>query len=343
MLIWLLNAEKLEHMIITKTPVRISLFGGGTDYPDYFLKNRGAVLGTTINKYIYLSVNKLSQFFDYKIKISYSNPEKVHDIDAIQHPSVKACLKHANITDGLDIHVFADLPAKTGLGSSSSFTVGLLNALYSLNAKKFDKSLLARDAIYVEQQLIKEKVGSQDQVHAAHGGFNLIEFDKDGHTVCPLSLEPSKIELLEDNLLLFYTGINRFAEDILDEQIKNTKTGSKDVYLKKMLSMVYEAKDILQQENGTVLTQKLGAMLHQSWELKKQLSSKISNERIDNFYTKALKAGALGGKLCGAGHGGFLLIMAPKEKHPAIRSALSELMEVQFKFETDGTKIIYQQ
>ncbi len=330
-------------MIITKTPVRISLFGGGTDYPDYFFKKQGAVLGTTINKYIYLSVNKLSEFFDYKIKISYSNPEKVHTVEDIQHPSVKACLKHANIADGLDIHVFADLPAKTGLGSSSSFTVGLLNALYSLSAKKFDKSLLANEALYVEQQLIKEKVGSQDQVHAAYGGFNLIEFNKQGHNVYPLNIEPSRILLLEESMLLFYTGINRFAEDILEEQIKNTQTGSKDIYLEKMLAMVYDAKNVLIESQQADLIPTLGQMLHKSWELKKQLSSKISNERIDNLYAKALKAGALGGKLCGAGHGGFLLLMAPKEKHTSIREALSELMEVRFKFENEGSKIIYQQ
>lgn len=330
-------------MIISKTPVRISLFGGGTDYPDYFNRCKGAVLGTTINKYIYLSINKLSSFFDYKVKVSYSLSEKVSNLDEIQHPSVRECLRFMNMEEGLDIHHFADLPARTGLGSSSSFTVGLLNAIYMLQEKKVPKKILADNALHVEQQLINERVGSQDQVHAAFGGLNLIEFDQNGYKVFPIDIDDPKRSLIEDSLLLFYTGINRFANDILEEQIKNTNTRSKDSYLKTMLKMVYDAKEMMLALKGHNLIQNLGTLLHQSWECKKQLSSKISNPQINYYYNLAKTAGAIGGKLCGAGHGGFLLLMVPKEKQDTVRDALKELLEVDFKFEQDGSQIIYQQ
>lgn len=330
-------------MIISKTPVRISLFGGGTDYPDYYCRCKGAVLGTTINKYIYLSINQLSSFFDYKLKISYSLSEQVNTPEEIKHPSIRESLKFLGISEGLDIHHFADLPARTGLGSSSSFTVGLLNAIYELQNKKRDKKLLADQALHIEQKLIQERVGSQDQIHAAYGGLNLIEFNEEGYKVCPIHIADDKRALLEDSLLLFYTGINRYANDILEEQIKNTKACSKDHYLEAMLKMVYEAKDILESCPLNELISKLGQLLAKSWEHKKMLSSKISNTKVDQLYQKALDAGAIGGKLCGAGHGGFLLLMVPKEKQPEVRRALDELLEVDFKFDQEGTQIIYQQ
>ncbi len=330
-------------MIISKTPVRISLFGGGTDYPDYFKRDKGAVLGTTINKYIYLSVNKLSSFFDYKIKVSYSLSEKVESIEDIQHPSIRECLKYKEMTQGLDIHHFADLPARTGLGSSSSFTVGLLNAIHKLQDHKASKEILAKEALHIEQNLICERVGSQDQVHAAYGGLNIIEFNQDGHQVTPLDISQEKQELIENSLLLFYTGINRYANDILEEQIKNTKAGSKDAFLKRMYEMVYEAKEIILNLDGPELIQKLGSLLHKSWEHKKRLSSKISNNSIDNYYSLAKDAGAIGGKLCGAGHGGFLLLMVPSKKQDQVRHSLQDLLEVDFKFDREGSQIIYQQ
>ena len=332
----------VNKMIISKTPVRISFFGGGTDYPDYYKRFKGAVIGTTINKYIYLSINKLNSFFDHKIKLSYSKSELVNEFDEIEHPSIRECLKYINLPYGLDIHVFADLPARTGLGSSSSFTVGLLNVLYELQKKQINKKELAIQALHIEQQLIQERVGSQDQIHAAFGGLNLIEFDSNNFSVTPIKLTQENLSVFEESLLLFYTGINRYADQILEEQIHNTKQGSKDQFLDEMFQMVYKAKEILLTSKSNKLVSKLGDLLHQSWELKKQLSSKISNTLIDNYYQKALKAGAHGGKLCGAGHGGFLLIMAEKNQHQNIRNALKDLLEVEFKFEKDGTQIIYQ-
>lgn len=329
-------------MIISKTPVRISFFGGGTDYPDYYHRSKGAVIGTTINKYIYLSVNKLSSFFDHKIKLSYSKSESVNELDQIEHPSVRECLKYIDIPYGLDIHVFADLPARTGLGSSSSFTVGLLNVLHQMQKKKISKKDLADHALHVEQRLIQERVGSQDQIHAAFGGLNLIEFDSDGYTVTPINISQENLTLFEESLLLFYTGINRYADQVLEEQIKNTKTGSKDKNLEEMLKMVYQAKEILLKSDKDYLIKKLGQLLHSSWEHKKQLSTKISHSLIDSYYQKAMDAGAYGGKLCGAGHGGFLLIMADKSKHENIRNTLKDLLEVEFKFDQSGTQIIYQ-
>lgn len=330
-------------MIISKTPVRISLFGGGTDYPDYYLKCKGAVLGTTINKYVYLSINKLNPFFDYKLKISYSLSEKVKFLSEVKHPSVRECLKYKASKSNLDIHVFADLPARTGLGSSSAFTVGLLHAIAKLEKKVATKQGLADDALYVEQELIKERVGSQDQVHAAYGGLNLIEFDSSGYKVNPLNISNDKLQLLESSLLLFYTGINRYASVILEEQIQNTQTGCKDNYLDKMLEMVYTAKNMLHSLEGETLIQELGKLMDLSWEHKKQLSSKISNSHIDHYYRIAKESGAIGGKLCGAGHGGFLLFMVPLEKQNEVRENLKDLLEVDFKFDDQGSQIIYQQ
>ncbi len=328
--------------IISKTPVRISLFGGGTDYPDYYQRRKGAVLGTTIDKYIYLSVGKLSAFFDFKFRISYSLLEKVKAIEEIQHPSVRECLKHLNHIEGLDIHVSAELPAKTGMGSSSSFTVGLLNAIYNLQQKTVSKEMLAKEALHIEQSLIGERVGSQDQIHAAYGGLNIIEFSASGYQISPLQLSTLKKSLLEESLLLFYTGISRFANDILEEQIQNTKAGSKDHYLQEMYEMVFQAKEILLHEDSSLLVDKIGHLLDKSWQLKKQLSSKISNLQVDQYYELAKKNGALGGKLCGAGHGGFLLLMVPKDKQAKVREALKDLLEVHFQFEENGSQIIYQ-
>lgn len=329
-------------MIISKTPVRISLFGGGTDYPDYYLKNKGAVLGTTIDKYVYLSINKLSPFFDYKLKISYSLSEKVKSLNEVQHPSVRECLKYKALEFNLDIHVFADLPARTGLGSSSAFTVGLLHAIAKLEKKAVSKHILAEDALFVEQQLIQERVGSQDQVHAAFGGLNLIEFGPQGYQVHPIDIHPAKVQLLENSLLLFYTGISRHASIILEEQIQNTQMGCKNQYLDQMLKMVYEAKDMLYTLEGDELIFNLGRLMDLSWQCKKELSSKISNPNIDRYYDIAKQHGAIGGKLCGAGHGGFLLFMVPEKHQKDVRIALKELLEVDFKFENLGSQIIYQ-
>jgi D-glycero-alpha-D-manno-heptose-7-phosphate kinase len=329
-------------MIISKTPVRFSFFGGGTDYREYFERNGGAVLGTTINKYNYVSVNKLSDFFEYKMRVGYSKSELVNEINDILHPSVRETLKYKKVSGNLDIHIFADLPAKTGLGSSSSFTVGFLNALYALEGKHVSKKILAEETIYIEQQLIKENVGCQDQVHAAYGGLNLIEFSKSGFTVRPVIISKEKFEYLNASLLVFYTGLTRFASDIVHEQIENTKNKSKDAHLEKMHGMVYQAEKVISDSRNEVeMVEKLGELLHAGWNLKKSLSSQVSNKNIDEAYDKAIAAGAYGGKLAGAGGGGFLFFLAPIEKHQAIKDSLKALLPVDVQFENEGSQIIY--
>ncbi len=328
-------------LIISRTPVRISFFGGGTDYPAYFKRNKGATLGTTINKYTYVSVNTLSDFFEHKIRIGYSKTELVKNISEIQHPSIRECLNFFKMADNLDIHIFSDLPAKTGLGSSSSFTVGFLNALYALQGKKIPKQKLAEEACFVEQNCIKENVGSQDQFHAAHGGFNVFEFHNDYINVRPLIISSEKKQLLENSLMIFYTGLTRFASDVVKEQIQKTQSKNNDEYLKQMLDMVYQAEDIITASSNENLVRKFGFLLDNSWNLKKKLSSKITNPIIDEAYTKAKQHGAYGGKLCGAGSGGFLALFAPLEKQDAIRKSLKNLLEVKFKFENSGSSIIY--
>jgi D-glycero-alpha-D-manno-heptose-7-phosphate kinase len=328
-------------MIISRTPVRISFFGGGTDYREYFERRQGAVLGTTINKYTYVSVNRLSNFFEYKIRVGYSKAELANNVREIVHPSVRETLKFNNMNGNLDIHIFADLPARTGLGSSSSFTVGFLNALYALKGKIITKQKLAEEAIFIEQQLIKENVGCQDQVHAAYGGLNIIEFSRSGIFIKPVVITKEKYQYLNESLLIFYTGLTRYASDVLKEQTEKTKTKGNDGYLARMHDMVFDAEKIISDKPPEKMVMYLGKLLHEGWEIKKQLSSKITNGFIDNNYRKALNAGAYGGKLAGAGNGGFLFVLAPKKKHSAIRKALNDLLEVKFEFENEGSKIIY--
>jgi D-glycero-alpha-D-manno-heptose-7-phosphate kinase len=330
----------MGRMIISRTPVRISFFGGGTDYPDFYMMQEGAVLGTTINHYTYLSLNTLSDFFEHKIRIGYSKTELVKEIKDIEHPSIRECLKFKQMDGNLDIHIFSDLPAKTGLGSSSSFTVGFLNALYALKGQKISKQTLAEEACFVEQKLIQENVGSQDQFHAAFGGFNIIEFKPTHVQVRPVIITREKKDFLENHLMIFYTGLTRFASDVVKEQIQKTKEKSNDDYLKKMLNMVYEAENIIVNNSKETMVQKLGSLLDESWELKKKLSSKITNPYIDEAYEKAKNAGALGGKLCGAGSGGFLALLAYPHLQDKIRNSL-KLLEVKVHFENEGSSIIY--
>lgn len=328
-------------MIISKTPLRLSFFGGGTDYPVYFNEAKGAVLGTTINKYIYISVNRLSEFFDHRIRVGYSRAELVKHVDEIMHPSVRETLKFLEMDGNLDIHIFADLPAQTGLGSSSAFTVGLLNALHALEKKEVTKHQRALDAIHIEQNLIKEHVGSQDQMHAAHGGLNIFEFSKDGIVVRPVSITKEKLALLDKSFLVFYTGLTRFAPEILTEQIEKTKSGTSDTHLRAMYKMVFDAENIIAHEEPKAMIRKLGALLDEAWRLKKSLSTKISNDHIDQMYTRAMAAGAYGGKLAGAGSGGFLFFLVPPEKQAAVRKALGSFLEVDFSFTKEGSQIIH--
>lgn len=327
--------------IISRTPVRISFFGGGTDYPAYYSRYPGATLGTTIDQHTYVSLNTLNQFFDYRLRISYSKIELIKELQEIQHPSVRACLLYKEIFPYLDVHISSDLPAKTGLGSSSSFTVGFLNALYAMEGKKISKKQLAQEACHVEQSIIGEHVGSQDQFHAAFGGLNVFEFNKTEIKVRPLIISLAKKNLLAKHLLIFYTGITRIANEIVKEQIEKTKNLDNDSYLRRMYEMVFEAESIISDAQEREMMPLLGKLLGESWDLKKRLSSQISNSRIDASYKKALDSGAYGGKLCGAGSGGFLALFVPLDKQSAVREALKDLLEVQFAFENEGSSIIY--
>ncbi len=332
----------MPRHIISRTPVRISLFGGGTDYPIFYQEQPGAVMGTTINQYTYISVKTFdSSFFDHQIRIAYSKIELIKNIEEIQHPSVRECLKFMGIGGNLDIHIFSDLPARTGLGSSSSFTVGFLNALYALQGKKISKQKLAEEACHVEQNLIQENVGSQDQFHAAFGGFNVIQFHADYIQVRPLILSKEKKRMVEDHLLIFFTGMSRLASQIVKEQIDNTKNRINDSYLHKMLNMVDQAEEMILSLPLDQLPKYLGSLLHENWLLKKCLSSQITNPTVDGAYKLAMDQGAYGGKLLGAGSGGFLAFLAPKERHQAIREALCTLQEVTFRFENEGSTIVY--
>lgn len=325
-------------MIISKTPFRISFFGGGTDYPVWYEENGGAVLNTTINKYCYISCRYLPPFFNYKYRTRYTKREETQGISEIKHPSVRECLKFLNIKEGIEMVHTSDLPSLSGIGSSSSFTVGFLNSLYALTGRMITKKQLALDAINVEQNLIKENVGSQDQVAAAFGGFNKISFARNREiSVQPITIGQEKLELLQEHLMLFFTGFSRVASDIAGEQIK--KTPSKKKELGTMHKMVDEAINIL---NGSPeRLPDFGKLLDETWKIKRSLTNLISNNQIDNIYETGLRAGALGGKLCGAGGGGFILFFASPEVQPRIKEKLKSLLYVPFRFETKGSQVIF--
>ena len=325
-------------MIISRTPFRVSFFGGGTDYNGWFQEHKGAVLATTIDKYCYITCRYLPPFFDHKSRIIYSKIEHAHGIDDIDHPSVREVLRFLKINEGIEIHHDGDLPARTGLGSSSSFTVGLLNSLYALKGMVVTKERLAKEAIYIEQEMIKENVGCQDQTLAAYGGFNYIEFfSADNSLVRQVTLPAKKLNDLQDHLLLFFTGFSRTASQIAQHQIKNIP--NKKAELTRMYEMVHEAMEIL---NGDDLL-KFGKLLDESWKLKRTLSDKVSNEHIDDLYEAAMRAGALGGKVLGAGGGGFILFFVEPHKKAKVCEALKSLLEVPFKFENLGSQIIFYQ
>lgn len=326
-------------MIISRTPFRISFFGGGTDYPAWYQKYNGAVLSTTINKYCYITCRYLPPFFDHKHRIVYSQVENVKDISEIQHPSVRETLQFLKMDRGVEIHHDGDLPARTGLGTSSSFTVSLLHALYALQGKMVTKRQLALDAIYIEQNMIKENVGSQDQVSAAFGGLNKIEFDETHNfQVRPITLPPERYEILQNHLMLFFTGLSRKASEIAKEQIK--KTPDRKQELKRMYEMVDEAVTILN-SNGASDISDFGRLLNETWMLKRSLTTKITTPYIDDIYQHAIKSGALGGKLLGAGGGGFILFFVEPENQQKIRNKLKNLLYVPFRFENLGSQIIY--
>lgn len=325
-------------MIISRTPFRISFFGGGTDYPTFYEENGGAVLSTAINKYCYVICRYLPPFFDYKYDIRYRKREETQTISEIQHPSVRECLNFLNFDHGVEIQHNADLPAMSGLGSSSAFTVGLLNALYALKGKIVTKRQLALDAIHVEQDMIKENVGSQDQTIAAFGGLNRIEFGGLRKIwVHPITLEQSKRDLLQSHFMLFFTGFPRNASEIAAEQIRKTPENIKE--LKAMLEMVDEAINVL---NGRQEEYKnFGKLLHESWLIKRNLTPRITNQFIDEIYEAAMEAGVLGGKLLGAGGGGFMLLFAKPELHRKVKERLNKLLYVPFSFHDLGSQIVY--
>ena len=324
-------------MIISRTPFRISFFGGGTDYPVWFSQNGGAVLGTTINKYCHISSRYLPPFFDHRSRIVWSMIELVKDVAEIRHPSARETLAFLGITQGVEIHHDGDLPARAGLGSSSAFTVGLLHALYGLKGIMPTKRQLAKDAIHIEQQRLKENVGSQDQVMAAFGGLNRISFSVEGgFRVSPVIMKPQRLALLQDHLMLFFTGFTRNASEVAGEQIRVTKQKKKE--LSEMSQMVDEAMGILNRQGQLV---EFGRLLHESWLLKRSLTQRISTPFVDEVYAAARRAGSVGGKLLGAGGGGFLLLFVRPEDRFRLRKALRQLLHVPFRFEGDGSQIIF--
>jgi len=327
-------------MIISRTPFRISFFGGGTDFPAWFRENRGAVLSTAIDKYCYISCRYLPQFFEHKYRIVYSKIENIKVIRDIEHPAARAVLTWLKCDKGLEIHHDGDLPARSGLGSSSSFTVGLINAIMALNGRYISSAKLADCAIHIEQNILKENVGLQDQIAVAYGGFNRIEFKTDGsYDVTAIILSPERRQVLESNLMLFFTGLSRFSSDVEKSKINNYK--NREVELRKMMELVNESIDILNGPDRYLL--EFGKLLDEGWKYKKSLSDKVSLPVIDQVYDTALKAGAIGGKILGAGGGGFLLLFVPPENQPRVREQLKDLIHVPIRFENAGSKIVLYQ
>ncbi len=325
-------------MIITRTPFRMSFFGGGTDFSGFYNEHGGAVLSTTFDKYCYVTVRHLPRFFDYKTHLTYSKEEKVNSYEEIKHPAIR------NAMEWLDMHELrlvydSDLPARTGLGTSSSFAVGMLEAFYALKGKYADKRKLADDAIHLERVLCAEAGGIQDQIAASFGGLNRIDFSQDGYRVSPIIISPERKKALNDNLMLFFTGISRFSSDIQKTTEKSMK--DKTAELLKMYELVDQAEQVLVNKDRDL--DDFGRLLDYTWQLKRGISSGISSDSIDEQYNAAMKAGALGGKLLGAGGGGFLLFYVPKEKQDSVRAALKNQLHVPFKFENEGTTIVMYQ
>ncbi len=324
-------------MIISRTPFRISFFGGGTDYPVWYRNHGGEVLGAAIDKYCYLTCRYLPPFFEHKTRIVYSKIENCQSIQDIQHPAVREILRYFEMTRGVEIHHDADLPARSGIGSSSSFTVGLLNALAALKGQPYSKHQLALDSIFLEQEILKETVGSQDQVLAAYGGFNRIRFHAAGNIeVSPVIIPHERIEELNQHCMLFYTGLKRTASEIAESYVETLNHRQKE--LKSLQALVPEALSLLASRESI---RRFGELLHESWRIKASLSSRISSGQIDGIYEEARRAGAIGGKLTGAGGGGFLLLFTPPEYKAKIRETLKNFIYVPFKFEFSGSQIIF--
>lgn len=327
-------------MIITRTPFRVSFFGGGTDYPTWYREHGGAVLATTIDKYCYISCRHLPPFFEHKYRIVYSRIENQVRVSDIEHPAVRAILTEMPSERGLEIHHDGDLPARSGLGSSSSFTVGLIQARKALDGQHIAKEQLAAAAIHMEQDVIKEHVGSQDQICAACGGFNNIEFLPDGRFVVrPLIVPAARLQELNSHCMLFFTGLSRFASEIAKSKIDNFDKKKADLH--RMREMVTEATLLLQNPNSPIT--EIGKLLAEGWERKRTLSDRVSTPLVDELHSRAMKRGAVGGKLLGAGGGGFMLIFAEPDAQPGIREALSSCVHVPIQFESEGSKVVLYQ
>ena len=322
-------------MIITQTPFRMSFFGGGTDFPGFYKEHGGAVISTTFDKYCYVNVRHLPRFFDYTTELSYAKIERVSRVEDIEHPAIREAMKQLDMHE-IRLTYEADLPARSGLGTSSSFAVGMLNAFYALKGKYADKRKLADDAIFLERVLCNESGGVQDQIAASFGGLNRINFDADGYSVNPIIIAPDRKNLLNRNLMLFFTGFSRFSSDIQVEAEKNLK--SKKDQLLEMLSLVDDAEKVLTSKCDL---NEFGKLLDYTWKLKRGITNKVSTDSIDAVYEKAIKAGATGGKLLGAGGGGFLLFYVEPEKQKQVQEALDKFLYVPFEFETGGTRVIH--
>lgn len=324
-------------MIITRTPFRMSFFGGGTDMKDFFTEHGGAVISTTFDKYCYVIVRHLPRFFEYSTELSYSKIERVTSIDDIEHPAIRNAMKMLDMHE-LRLTYEADLPARSGLGTSSSFAVGMLNAFYALKGKYVDKKKLADDAIYLERVLCDEAGGWQDQIAASFGGFNRINFNKDGtYDVYPLIIHPDRKKQLDDNLLMFFTGFTRFSSDMQKVNAKGYHDKTKQ--LLEMLDLVDQAQEILTDKNSDL--DDFGRLLDHTWKLKRQTGGAITTSSIDALYQRGIDAGALGGKLLGAGGGGFLVFYVQPEKKQAVKEAMKDLLHVPFHFEDGGTRVIH--
>ena len=324
-------------MIITKTPFRMSFFGGGTDIEEYFKGGEaGAVLSTTFDKYCYVNVRHLPRFFDYSTEVVYSRIERVSDPREIEHPLIRHAMSMLDMKE-IRLNYEADLPARSGLGTSSSFAVGMLNAFYALKGKYADKKKLADDAIYLERVLCREAGGWQDQIAAAYGGLNRINFNAEGYEVLPVIISPERKKSLNRSLMMFFTGFTRSSAEVQKQNadIRNSKRQQ----LREMYDLVGEAERIL--TDRTADLDEFGRLLDRTWKLKQQTGNHISTSTIDSLYEKALQAGALGGKLLGAGGGGFLLFYVPPERQQAVRETMRDFLYIPFRFEDDGTRVIY--
>lgn len=323
-------------MIISKTPFRMSFFGGGTDFEEFFVKYGGAVLSTTFDKYCYVTVRQLPPFFEYSSELVYAKTERVTATEQIEHPAIRNAMQMLGVHN-LRLSYEGDLPARSGLGTSSSFSVGMLNALYRFQGHKVSKAILARDAIYLERTLCREAGGWQDQIAVAYGGFNRIQFKEGAFDVQPIEFPHGRKQLLDQNLMLFFTGFTRFSADI--QKANETERRQKTEQLFDLMALVNEAEKILIEENSDI--DNFGRLLDTGWRLKRQIGKGVSTSEIDDIYQKAIQAGALGGKLLGAGGGGFMLFYVPLEYQQDVKTALRGLIYIPFHFEENGTQIIY--